>query len=295
MNDYSANRDGASARQDLSAVRILTLDDEPTMRMIIRSILRQAGCQDVQQAGDGHSALRMIERSRMDLVICDWQMSPMNGLQFVQALRASATGGSVPVIMLTANSEATDAQSVQALNVSGWLVKPVSSRRLVERVRSVLHLPDQVFSLEADLGVDFGVIGRQYRERLKQDLDDLTKMVARLPTQVARVHESWISIIGIFHRIKGQAATFNLQLVTDIAALGQDLLRAVEEDFDAAPKLDSALYRPLAALAGAMTLVLQNNIEGDGGAVGQKLLAKLKSVTEPVRLALEEATRDARF
>jgi CheY-like chemotaxis protein len=293
MNNYSANREGASARQDLAAVRILTLDDEPTMRMIIRSILRQAGCQDVQQAGDGHTALRMVERGKMDLVICDWQMSPMNGLQFVQALRSM--GSAVPVIMLTANSEATDAQSIQALNVSGWLVKPVSSRRLVERVRSVLHLPDQVFSLEADLGVDFGVIGRQYRERLKQDLDDLTKMVARLPTQVARVHESWISIIGIFHRIKGQAATFNLQLVTDIAALGQDLLRAVEEDFDAAPKLDAALYRPLAALAGAMTLVLQNNIEGDGGVAGAKLLAKLKSITEPVRLALEDATREARF
>jgi two-component system chemotaxis response regulator CheY len=287
MNDFSANRDG-SARQDLSAVRILTLDDEPTMRMIIRSILRQAGCQDVQQAGDGHAALRMVERGGMDLVICDWQMSPMNGLEFVQTLRASVIGGDVPVIMLTANSEATDAQRIQALNVSGWLVKPVSSRRLVERVRSVLHLPDQVFSLEEDLGVDFGVIGRQYRERLKQDLDDLTKIVARLPNQVARVHDSWISMIKIFHRIKGQAATFNLELITEIAALGQELLRAVEEDFDAAPKLDAELYRPLA-------LVLQNNLEGDGGAVGERLLAKLRTITEPVRLALEDATREARF
>jgi CheY-like chemotaxis protein len=295
MNDFSANREAASARQDLSAVRILTLDDEPTMRMLIRSILRQAGCAEVEQAGDGASALRMVDRGKIDLVICDWQMSPMNGLEFVQALRKSVTGSTVPVIMLTANSEATDVQRIQSLNVSGWLVKPISSRRLVERVRSVLHLPDQVFSLEADLGVDFGVIGRQYRERLKQDLDDLTKLVARLPHQVARVHDSWIAIIGIFHRIKGQAATFNLQLVTDIAALGQELLRAVEEDFDAAPKLDDELYRPLAALAGAMTLVLQNNLEGDGGAVGARLLAKLKSVTEPVRLALEEATREARF
>ena len=295
MNDFSASRGTASARQDLSAVRILTLDDEPTMRMIIRSILRQAGCAQVEQAGDGASALRMVESGGIDLVICDWQMSPMNGLEFVQALRKSATGSAMPVIMLTANSQATDAQQFQSLYVSGWLVKPVSSQRLVERVRSVLHLPDQVFSLEADLGVDFGVIGRQYRERLKQDLDDLTKMVAGLPNQVARVHETWIAIIGIFHRIKGQAATFNLQLVTDIAALGQELLRAVEEDFDAAPKLDDKLYRPLAALAGAMTLVLQNNIEGEGGAVGAKLLEKLKSVTEPVRLALEEATREARF
>jgi two-component system chemotaxis response regulator CheY len=294
MNDYSANRD-ASSRQDLSAVRVLTLDDEPTMRMIIRSILRQAGCQDVQQAGDGHTALRMVERGSIDLVICDWQMSPMNGLEFVQALRASVTGSGVPVIMLTASSEATDAQRIQALNVSGWLVKPVSSRRLVERVRSVMHLPDQVFSLEADLGVDFGVIGRQYRERLKQDLDDLTRIVAKLPNQVMRVHDSWISMIKIFHRIKGQAATFNLDLITEIAALGQGLLRAVEEDFDAAPKMDAELYRPLAALAGAMTLVLQNNIEGDGGAVGQRLLAKLRSITEPVRVALEDATRDARF
>jgi hypothetical protein len=165
----------------------------------------------------------------------------------------------------------------------------------VERVRSVMHLPDQVFSLEADLGVDFGVIGRQYRERLKQDLDDLTRIVAKLPNQVMRVHDSWISMIKIFHRIKGQAATFNLDLITEIAALGQGLLRAVEEDFDAAPKMDAELYRPLAALAGAMTLVLQNNIEGDGGAVGQRLLAKLRSITEPVRVALEDATRDARF
>ena len=292
MNDPSAHT-AHSVRKTLAAARILILDDEPTMRSVIASTLRAAGCEDVSQAGSGQEALATIIRKRIELVICDWMMTPMNGLQFLQALRAAAHGSQLPVIMLTANSDPADAQRAQWLNVSGWLVKPISPPRLIERVCSVLSLPDQAFSLEADLGVDFSIVAEQFRARLGQQLVDLNQLIASLPRQVGHVSGTWINIIRIFHFVKGQAGTFDYGLITAIAELGQHLLRAVERDFDAAPKIGHQLQRPLGALAAAMSLVLENNIRGDGGAVGQRLLDKLRSVTEPVRLALEEATRAA--
>jgi CheY-like chemotaxis protein len=283
-----------SVRKTLAAARILILDDEPTMRSVIASTLRAAGCEDVSQAGNGPDALEIIVRRRVELVVCDWLMAPMNGLQFLQALRATPHGAPLPVIMLTANSDPADAQRAQSLNVSGWLVKPISPPRLIERVCSVLSLPDQSFSLEADLGVDFSIVAEQFRARLGQQLSDLNALIASLPHQVGHVSRTWINIIRIFHFVKGQAGMFDYGLITAIAELGQHLLRAIERDFDAAPKVHHQLQRPLCALATAMSLVLESDLRGDGGAVGAKLLDKLRSVSEPVRLALEEATRAAR-
>jgi CheY-like chemotaxis protein len=293
MNDPSAPT-ANSVRKTLAAARILILDDEPTMRSVIASTLRAAGCEDVSQAGNGQEALETIIRKRIELVVCDWMMTPMNGLQFLQALRATPHGAQLPAIMLTANSDPADAQRAQSLNVSGWLVKPISPPRLIERVCSVLSLPDQAFSLEADLGVDFSIVAEQFRARLGQQLNDLNQLIASLPHQVGHVSGTWINIIRIFHFVKGQAGMFDYGLVTAIAELGQHLLRAIERDFDAAPKIHHQLQRPLCALATAMSLVLESDLRGDGGAVGQRLLDKLRSVSEPVRLALEEATRAAR-
>ena len=293
MNDHSTAT-ASSVRKTLAAARILILDDEPTMRSVIASTLRAAGCVDVAQAGGGQEALAKIIRKPVELVICDWMMAPMNGLQFLQVLRSTEQGAPLPVIMLTANSDPADAQRAQSLNVSGWLVKPISPPRLIERVCAVLSLPEQAFSLEADLGVDFSIVAEQFRVRLTQQLASLTELIDSLPRQIGHVSGTWINIIRIFHFVKGQAGTFEYGLITEIAELGQHLLRAIERDFDAAPKARHQLQRPLAVLAAAMTLVLENDIRGDGGEVGQRLLEKLRSVSEPVRLALEESTRAAR-
>ena len=130
--------------QDLAGTCILTLDDDQLMRSIIKGFLAQCGCRDILQARNGAEALKLFAAHPIDLVICDWMMEPMNGFEFLTEMRKFDKDPRVPVIMLTGNSEPTDALAAQHLNIAAWLVKPIAFNRLIERVGSVLSLPTQL-------------------------------------------------------------------------------------------------------------------------------------------------------
>ena len=77
---------------DFSHLSVLIVDDDPTMRSAIASALRSAGCNTVRQASNGDRALEVVRQGRVDLITCDCQMSPMDGLTFVRHLRRTAEG-----------------------------------------------------------------------------------------------------------------------------------------------------------------------------------------------------------
>ncbi len=285
----------AGGHQDLAGTRILTLDDDPNMRSIIRSVLTQCGCRDIVQAGNGRAALRLFAAHSIDLVICDWCMEPMNGFEFLTELRKFDLGAKVPVIMLTANSEPSDALAAQHLNIAAWLVKPIAPKRLLERIGSVLSIPTQLFSIQDDLAVDLSSLVTQYRAKLANEIRELQTLVDTFQHQGRNhVGHHWTSMVRLFHTVKGQAGTFQYDLITTLASIGQHLLRDAEGNVEVMIKYQPQLQRALAVLVPAMSLVLQSDIKGHGGAIGQRLLAKINEATVPLRTMIETELRNAR-
>jgi two-component system chemotaxis response regulator CheY len=282
-------------QQALAGAHILTLDDDANMRSIIRTVLSQCGCRDILQAGDGRVALKLFAGHPIDLVICDWMMEPMNGFDFLTELRKFAKGAQVPVIMLTGNSEPTDALAAQHLNIAAWLVKPIAPKQMIERISSVLSLPTQLFSIEDDLNVDLSGLAGQYRAKLSNEIRELNDLVASFQQQPRNsVLHHWSSMVRLFHTVKGQAGTFGYDLITTLGGNGQNLLREAEGNVDVLIKFQAQLQRALTVLVGAMSLVLQNDIKGDAGNVGGRLLAKISEATVPLRQMIEAELKNAK-
>jgi two-component system chemotaxis response regulator CheY len=119
--------------------RILIVDDEPFMRATVKQMLRLSGQFTFEEAGDGAAALNAVAEFKPDLVICDNGMVPMTGLDFLKKLRAHEDEAlrRTLVIMLTADAKEETLLGAARLKVSGYLVKPVSPKKLGERLRQV--------------------------------------------------------------------------------------------------------------------------------------------------------------
>jgi DNA-binding response OmpR family regulator len=287
----------SSTAQDLSGACILVLDDDPSMRSLIRGTLARCGCEKILQTGDAREALRLFTTRTVDLVICDWRMEPMSGLEFLRELRRPERALNVPVIMLTASSEPRDVLLAQPFKISAWLVKPIVPRQLLERIGAVLSLPDKSLSLDVDLSVEVARLADQYRAKLVNDLRDLDNILAAmqrnktpLSSAVAERAASWAPVDRILHNIKGQAGSFDYGLVTSVAALGQRLTTTLLSNIDLIPGHHDELHRCVTALVQAMRLVLQNEIGGDGGQIGERLLAKLTSYTGALHARLDASS-----
>lgn len=129
--------------KQLETLRVLIVDDEPTMRKVTRSLLQVIGIKAVYEAHDGHSGLEAICTRTPDVVILDWQMPSPNGPEFVRKVRSPARFPlpDVPIIMLTAYGERSHVIEAVRLGVNEFLLKPVSSTALRARLVSVLLHP----------------------------------------------------------------------------------------------------------------------------------------------------------
>ncbi len=123
---------------DLGTVKVLVIDDQEFVRTIVRKMLQQIGVGTVVEAHDGTSGLEMAERELPDVVICDVQMRPVDGFGFVRSLRGLPHGGAMPVILLTAHSDAATVARARDLNVEAFLAKPVLPPALKEKIVQVL-------------------------------------------------------------------------------------------------------------------------------------------------------------
>jgi DNA-binding response OmpR family regulator len=117
--------------------RILVADDDPQMRRLIRSILERDGF-EVTEAADGLDALDALESRPVDLVVLDIDMPRLDGLGVLEELRARVQTSSVPVIVLTARTDDTEAR-VLDLGAQDFLSKPVQPQSLQARVKAVLR------------------------------------------------------------------------------------------------------------------------------------------------------------
>jgi two-component system chemotaxis response regulator CheY len=117
---------------------ILIVDDYKTMLRIIRNLLKQLNLENVQEATDGSSALKMLRDGNFGLVISDWNMEPMTGLQLLKEVRADAKLKQLPFIMITAESKTENVVAAKEAGVSNYIVKPFNAETLRQKLVTVL-------------------------------------------------------------------------------------------------------------------------------------------------------------
>jgi two-component system, chemotaxis family, chemotaxis protein CheY len=117
---------------------ILVVDDYKTMVRIVRNLLHQLGFEDVDEANDGASALAKLRARRFGLVISDWAMEPMNGLELLQQVRADAELKALPFIMITAENRKDRVAKAEQAGANGYIVKPFNAQTLSDRIALVM-------------------------------------------------------------------------------------------------------------------------------------------------------------
>ena len=118
--------------------RVLVVDDYNTMRRILRNLLSQIGFTKIEEAEDGSSALRKMRDAAFGLVISDWNMAPMSGLQFLKEVRSDGQLKETPFIMITAESKTENVVAAKAAGVSNYIVKPFNADTLKRKIEAVL-------------------------------------------------------------------------------------------------------------------------------------------------------------
>ncbi|MGI8524821.1 MAG: response regulator transcription factor [Pseudolabrys sp.] len=126
-----------------AATKVLVVDDEHYMRKVVRTLLMSIGIRTVYEAPDGIAGLEAIRTLGPDIVILDWQMPGLDGPGFVRMVRSPETFQfpDVPIIMLTGHGEKARVVEALQIGVNEFLLKPVSSKSLRDRVISVLVRP----------------------------------------------------------------------------------------------------------------------------------------------------------
>jgi two-component system chemotaxis response regulator CheY len=116
---------------------ILIVDDYSRMLRIIRGLLRQLGYQQVEEAADGASALEKLRQKPFSLVISDWNMEPMSGLELLREVRADPALAALPFIMVTAEARAAKIAEAQRAGVSGYIIKPFGAEALNLQIAAI--------------------------------------------------------------------------------------------------------------------------------------------------------------
>lgn len=120
------------------SMNVLIVDDYKTMLRIIENLLKQLGFKNIHQATDGSLALRVLRETKIGLVISDWNMQPMTGLQLLKEVRADEALKATPFIMITAESKTENVIAAKEAGVNNYIVKPFNAETLKQKISAVL-------------------------------------------------------------------------------------------------------------------------------------------------------------
>ena len=120
------------------SMHILIVDDYNTMRRIVRNLLKQLGFVNVDEAADGGEALIKLREKTFHLIISDWNMEPMTGLELLKQVRADEKLKNLPFIMVTAESKPENVIAAKQAGVSNYIVKPFNAETLKGKMTSVI-------------------------------------------------------------------------------------------------------------------------------------------------------------
>jgi two-component system, chemotaxis family, chemotaxis protein CheY len=119
-------------------MNVLVVDDYKTMLRILRNLLRQLNFVNIQEAENGAEALQKLRETSFGLVVSDWNMEPMTGIQLLREVRADPKLKHIPFVMITAESKSENVIAAKEAGVSNYIVKPFNAETLKSKLVSVL-------------------------------------------------------------------------------------------------------------------------------------------------------------
>jgi CheY-like chemotaxis protein len=134
----------------LASISVLMVDDHYHTRKVLRTMLTGLGVTAIHEAADGEIGLAAIVRFKPDIVLVDWDMPVVNGLEFIRTVRQPGRFPypDLPIILLTGHAERWRVIEAARYGVHEYLLKPVSTQALIERITTVLQKPRQMMALE---------------------------------------------------------------------------------------------------------------------------------------------------
>ena len=143
-------------RYDFSQLAVMIVDDNRMMRALLQSLLESFGVGTVIRAGNGEDGLHILANEAVDIVITDWLMSPLDGLDFVRAVRTGETSPNrlVPILMMTGLSEMWRVAAARDMGVNGFILKPLTCESLLSRIIHIIEHPRFFVRTRTYLGPD---------------------------------------------------------------------------------------------------------------------------------------------
>ena len=120
-------------------IKILIVDDFSTMRRIVKNLLNDLGFFNTAEADDGMTALVELKKAPYDLVVTDWNMPGMPGIDLLKAIRADASLAKIPVLMVTAEAKREQIIEAAQNGVNGYIIKPFTAQTLEEKLGKIFE------------------------------------------------------------------------------------------------------------------------------------------------------------
>ena len=120
-------------------MKILVVDDFPTMRRIIKNLLKDLGFENVDEAEDGAMGLEKLRNGNFEFVVSDWNMPNMDGLEMLKSIRADPALSSLPVLMVTAEAKKENIIAAAQAGANGYVVKPFTAATLEEKLNKIFE------------------------------------------------------------------------------------------------------------------------------------------------------------
>ena len=122
-----------------TSIKVLVVDDFATMRRIVKGVLKQLGFNDIIEAEDGDLAFKELKREKIGLIVSDWNMPNMTGLDLLKAVKEDASLKDIPFLMVTAEGQKENViQAVQA-GVSNYIVKPFTPETFSAKLEKIFN------------------------------------------------------------------------------------------------------------------------------------------------------------
>ena len=121
-----------------TSIRVLVVDDFATMRRILKNILKQLDFKNLVEADDGTTAWEVLEGQDIDLIISDWNMPKMSGIDLLKKVRASDKYKKIPFLMVTAEAQKQNVLEAVQAGVSNYVVKPFTAEAIFEKLDKIL-------------------------------------------------------------------------------------------------------------------------------------------------------------
>ncbi|MGX5673578.1 MULTISPECIES: chemotaxis response regulator CheY [unclassified Thermomonas] len=120
-------------------IRILIVDDFSTMRRIVKNLLNDLGFTNTAEADDGTTALVELQKAKFDLVVTDWNMPGMPGIDLLKAIRADESLAKIPVLMVTAEAKREQIIEAAQAGVNGYIIKPFTAATLEDKLVKIFE------------------------------------------------------------------------------------------------------------------------------------------------------------